>query len=107
MELLSKIFLIFASLFHTEQRHRGELFGFEPSENLENSMCTGKRSESCSPAVAYIQPSHFRSRLTYIPAGVSRFFILTYTGIPEPSDKECHEGSHPLCVCLSLNLNQY
>ena len=55
MELLLKIFLIFASLFHTEQRHRGELFGFEPSENLENSTCTDKRSESCSPAVAYIQ----------------------------------------------------
>ena len=54
MEFLLKIFLIFASLFHTEQRHKGELFGFEPSENLENSTCTGKRSESCSPAVAYI-----------------------------------------------------
>lgn len=59
MELLSKKILIFASLFHQGQRHRGELFGFEPSENLENSMCTGKRSESCSPAVAYIQPSSF------------------------------------------------
>ena len=98
MEFLSKIFLIFASLFHTEQRHRGELFGFEPSENLENSMCTGKRSESCSPAVAYIQPSRCGSRLTYIPAGVSRFFILMCTGVPEPSGKECHRDSHPLCV---------
>ncbi len=43
MELLSKIFITFASLFHEGQQHRGELFGFEPSENLENSMCTGKR----------------------------------------------------------------
>ena len=59
MELLSKIFITFVPLFHEEQQHRGELFGFEPSENLENSMCTGKRSESCSPAVAYIQPSSF------------------------------------------------
>ena len=98
MEFLSKIFLIFATLFHTEQRHRGELFGFEPSENLENSMCTGKRSESCSPAVAYIQPSRFGSRLTYIPADVSRFFILMCTGVPEPSGKKCHRDSHPLCV---------
>ena len=47
MELLSKKILIFASLFQQGQRHRGELFGFEPSENLENSMCTGKKSESC------------------------------------------------------------
>ena len=38
MELLSKKILIFASLFQQGQRHRGELFGFEPSENLENSM---------------------------------------------------------------------
>ena len=98
MELLSKIFLICASLFHTEQRYRGELFGFEPSENLENSTCTGKRSESCSPAVAYIQPSRFGSWFTYIPADVSRFFILMCTGVPEPSGKECHRDSHPLCV---------
>ena len=75
MELLSKIFITFASLFHEGQQHRGELFGFEPSENLENSMCTGKRSESCSPAVAYIQPSSFgEAAHIYIPAGVSRFF---------------------------------
>ena len=38
MELLSKIFITFASLFHEGQQHRGELFGFEPSEKLENSM---------------------------------------------------------------------
>ena len=33
-----KKILIFASLFQQGQRHRGELFGFEPSENLGNSM---------------------------------------------------------------------
>lgn len=99
MELLSKIFITVVPLFHEEQQHRGELFGFEPSENLENSMCTGKRSESCSPAVAYIQPSSFgEAAHIYTCRCEPFFFILTYTGIPEPSDKECHEGSHPLCV---------
>lgn len=99
MELLSKIFITSVPLFHEEQQHRGELFGFEPSENLENSMCTGKRSESCSPAVAYIQPSSFgEAAHIYTCRCEPFFFILTYTGIPEPSDKECHEGSHPLCA---------
>ena len=30
----------------------------------------------------------------HVPIGVSRSFILSYTGIAEPSDKECPEGSH-------------
>ena len=45
---LSKLMLIFASSFSIGRRHRGELFSFDPSENLENSMCTGEKSESCS-----------------------------------------------------------
>jgi hypothetical protein len=28
------------------------------------------------------------------PIGVSRYSILSFTGMPEPSDKECQEGSH-------------
>lgn len=98
MKQQSKKMAIFVPSFYSERLHRGELLSFEPSENLENSTCTGKRSESCSPAVAYIQPSRFGSWFTYIPADVSRFFILMCTGVPEPSGKECHRDSHPLCV---------
>ena len=35
-----------APSFYSERLHRGELLSFEPSENLENSTCTGKKSES-------------------------------------------------------------
>ena len=47
---LSKIFLIFDPSFgEMDDRHREELFSFDPSENLENSMCTGDKFESCFP----------------------------------------------------------
>ena len=34
-------------------------------------------------------------------------FILYATGIPEPSDKECQEGSHSLCVSEVYLLQMY
>jgi hypothetical protein len=34
-------------------------------------------------------------------------FILFATGIPEPSDKECQEGSHSLCVREVYLLQMY
>ena len=45
---LSKIMPIFASSFNNGRRHRGELFSFDPSENLQNSKYAGEKSESCS-----------------------------------------------------------
>jgi hypothetical protein len=44
---LSKLFPIFVPWFYKGSRHRGERLSFDPSENLENSTCTGKKSESC------------------------------------------------------------
>ena len=54
MKQQSKKMAIFVPSFYSERLHRGELLSFEPSENLENSTCTGKESEAVSPAVAYI-----------------------------------------------------
>ena len=86
MEQVSRIMLIFVPWFRKRLRHRGELLSFDPSENLENSTCTGKKSESCfscsSIYTAYsaMEPAHiYTCRCELI-------FILTYTGIPEPSD---------------------
>ena len=47
MKQQSKKMAIFVPSFYSERLHRGELLSFEPSENLENSTCTGKKSESC------------------------------------------------------------
>ena len=45
---LSKLLLIFAPSFvNNRRRHRGELTSFDPLENLENSLCTGNKRESC------------------------------------------------------------
>ena len=46
MKQQSKKMAIFVPSFYSERLHRGELLSFEPSENLENSTCTGKKSES-------------------------------------------------------------
>ena len=83
---LSKIMLIFASSFLNGRRHRGELFSFDPSENLQNSKYAGEKSESCSScssiytAFSYVESAHiYTCRCELI-------FILTHTGIAEPSD---------------------
>ena len=38
---------IFVPWFRKNPRHRGELLSFDPLENLQNSTCTGEKSESC------------------------------------------------------------
>ena len=44
----SKIMLIFdPSFVNNIRRHRGERLSFDPLENLQNSTCTGEKSESC------------------------------------------------------------
>ena len=83
---LSNILLIFASSFSIGRRHRGELFSFDPSENLENSMCTGEKSESCfSCSSIYTASSAMESAHIYT-CRCELIFILTFAGIPEPSD---------------------
>ena len=42
-----------------------------------------------------------KEQFTYIPAGVSCFFILIRTGIPEPTVREWQVGSHSLCVGIN------
>ena len=86
MMQLSKLMLIFASSFINGRRHRGELFSFDPSENLQNSKYAGEKSESCSScssiytAFSYVESAHiYTCRCELI-------FILTHTGIAEPSD---------------------
>ncbi|GEM_PF-6027897 len=82
-----KLITIFASSVEKDWRHREEQLSFDLSENLENSSDKGKSLRAASPAVAYILLTPcLGSLLTYIPAGVSCFFILIITGIPEPSD---------------------
>ena len=83
---LSKLFPIFVPWFCKGLRHRGERLSFDPSENLENSTCTGKKSESCfSCSSIYTAHSTMESAHIYT-CRCELIFILTYTGIPEPSD---------------------
>ena len=48
MERNSENLSIFVPWFGKKPRHRGEQLSFDPSENLENSMYKGEKSESCS-----------------------------------------------------------
>ena len=83
---LSKLMLIFASSFSIGRRHRGELFSFDPSENLQNSMYAGEKSESCfSCSSIYTALSVMESAHIYT-CRCELIFILTHTGIAEPSD---------------------
>ena len=83
---LSKILLIFASSFINGRRHRGELFSFDPSENLENSMYAGKKSESCFSCSSIYTAFPIMGSAHIYTCRCELIFILTHTGIPEPSD---------------------
>ena len=67
MEQVSKKMLIYVPWFRKKLRHRGELLNFDPSENLENSTCTGEKTESCSSC-----SSIYRS----LPLGVGSHIYL-------------------------------
>ena len=82
---LSKIMLIFVPWFRKSPRHRGELLSLDPLENLENSSVRLKSLKGCSScssiytALSLVESAHiYTCRCELI-------FILTYTGIPEPS----------------------
>ena len=90
---------IFVAPFN-ERRHRGELLSFDPSENLENSSTRAKSLKAVPPAVAYILLTPSLESAHIYTCRCELIFILTCAGIPEPSDKECQEGSHSLGVLL-------
>ena len=76
---------IFESWFRKNPRHQGERLSFDPLENLQNSKYKGEKSESCFScsniytAYSFVEPAHiYTCRCELI-------FILTYTGIAEPS----------------------
>jgi hypothetical protein len=82
---LSNKLLIFVPWFRKSPRHRGELLSFDPLENLENSSVRVKSLKGCSScssiytALSLVESAHiYTCRCELI-------FILTYTGIPEPS----------------------
>ena len=83
---LSKLMLIFASSFSIGRRHRGELFSFDPSENLQNSMYAGEKSESCSSCSSIYTALPSMGSAHIYTCRCELIFILTHTGIAEPSD---------------------
>ena len=82
---LSKLFPIFVPWFSDDPRHRGERLSFDPQENLENSMCTGEKSESCSSCSSIYAAFSVMESVHIYTCRCELIFILTYTGIPEPS----------------------
>lgn len=85
MESVSRKMPIFVPSFCKGWRHRGELLSFDPSENLENSSMRA-RSLKAVPPVECIS-SRFRKITAHIYSyRCELIFILTHTGIPEPSD---------------------
>ena len=78
--------LTFVPSVETDWRHRGELLSFDPSENLQNSKYAGEKSESCS-SCSSIYTAHSAMELGYLyTCRCELIFILTHTGIAEPSD---------------------
>ncbi len=84
---LSEKMPIFAPSVEKDWRHRGELLSFDPLENLQNSTCTGEKSESCfSCSSIYTALSLVESAHIYT-CRCELIFILTYTGIAALGDE--------------------
>ena len=89
---------IFVAWFPKGSQHRGELFSFDPQENLENSMLYGKKSESCSSCSSIYTAFPVKGSAHIYTCRCELIFILYTTGIPGPSCKGCQEGSHSWCI---------
>ena len=82
----SKKMLIFdPSFVNNIRRHRGERLSFDPLENLQNSMCTGEKSESCFSCSSIYTTYSVMESVRIYTCRCELIFILTYTGIAEPS----------------------
>lgn len=87
MARLSKKVRIFAPSLPLEWRHEEEPPGFDPSENLENSRMRAMRLEAVPPVEYSLVAAPCSGRgLRIYPHRCELIFILTHTGIPEPSD---------------------
>ena len=83
---LSKKLLTFVPSVEKNWQHRGERLSFDPSENLQNSKYAGEKSESCS-SCSSIYTAHSAMESAHIyTCRCELIFILTHTGIAEPSD---------------------
>jgi hypothetical protein len=86
MQLNSEKYYTYAPMVRISHCFRGELISFDPSENLENSKYAGEKTESCfSCSSIYTANSAMESAHIYT-CRCEPIFILTHTGIPEPSD---------------------
>ena len=82
---LSSKMLIFAPSIRKEWRHRGERLSFDPPENLQNSMYKGEKRESCFSCNGIYTACSAMEPARIYPCRCEPIFILTYTGIAEPS----------------------
>ena len=98
----SKKMLIFDPSVEKDWRHRGELLSFDPPENLQNSTCTGEKSESCfSCSSIYTVLSFVESAHIYTCRCELISFLRTQV-LQNLLAKGC-EKAHTLCVkCTSI-----
>ena len=70
---------IFAASVEKDWRHRGELLSFDPLENLQNSMCTGEKSESCFSCSCIYTAYSFIGSAHVNTCRCELIFILTHS----------------------------
>ena len=82
---LSEKMPIFVPWFRKSPRHRGEQLSFDPLENLENSSVRVKSLKGCSSCSSIYTALSLAESAHIYTCRCELIFILTYTGIPEPS----------------------
>jgi hypothetical protein len=101
---LSKIFLIFGPSFgEMDDRHREELFSFDPSENLENSKYKGEKSESCfsCSSIYYVRSAMESAHIYTCRCELISFLLIRVFQDLQTKDVK---KAHTLCCIVRIKL---
>ena len=99
----SEIMPIFVPSVETDWRHRGELLSFDPLENLQNSTCTGEKSESCFSCSSIYTTYSVMESVRIYTCRCELISFLHSQVFQNLQAKEWQVGSHSLCIKNNLS----
>ena len=99
---LSEKMPIFVPSVETDWQHRGELLSFDPLENLQNSTCTGEKSESCF-SCSSIYTALSTVELAHIYTCRCELISFLRTQVLQNLLAKGCEKAHTLCVKWNIN----
>ena len=96
MKRILEKWFIFVPWLHKKPRHRGKLFSFDPSENLENSKYKGEKFESRS-SCSSIYTAHSAMESAHIYTCRCELISFLLVRVFQDLQTENVKKAHTLC----------